>query len=99
MAVQSRPQPGREAEYNRWYDEVHLGDVQKVPGIVSGRRYRAVPTDFQGPDVPYLAIYEMESDDPNNVLAEFRRRSLAGELPVDDSIDLSSIKIWVYAAH
>lgn len=28
-----------EAEWNRWYDEVHLPDAVACPGVKSGRRY------------------------------------------------------------
>ncbi len=48
--------PGREAEFNGWYDEVHVKDLVAVPGIVAAQRYVAVPSgDAGGP--PYqLAI-------------------------------------------
>jgi hypothetical protein len=32
--VFSNPVEGREDEYNAWYDEVHLPDVQRIPGVV-----------------------------------------------------------------
>ena len=28
-----------EAEWNRWYDEVHLPDALACPGVLRGRRY------------------------------------------------------------
>lgn len=28
-----------EAEWNRWYDEVHLPDALACPGVLAGRRY------------------------------------------------------------
>lgn len=28
-----------EADWNRWYDEVHLPDALACPGVLSGRRY------------------------------------------------------------
>ena len=30
-----------EADWNRWYDEVHLPDALACPGVLSGRRYVA----------------------------------------------------------
>jgi hypothetical protein len=33
--------PAVEAEWNRWYDEVHLPDALACPGVLSGRRYRS----------------------------------------------------------
>jgi hypothetical protein len=31
-----------EVDWNRWYDEVHLPDALKCPGIRSGQRYASV---------------------------------------------------------
>ena len=31
-----------EAEWNRWYDEVHLPDALACPGVLGGRRYVSV---------------------------------------------------------
>ena len=31
-----------EADWSRWYDEVHLPDALACPGVLSGRRYRSV---------------------------------------------------------
>jgi hypothetical protein len=61
----SNPKPGREDEYNAWYDNEHLPDVVGIPGYVSGRRYRL--SDYQRPHLPasrhrYLTIYEIEGD-------------------------------------
>ena len=47
-----------EAEYNRWYNEIHLPEVLTVPGVLSGRRFRV-----QGEGVRYMALYELESPD------------------------------------
>ena len=32
-----------EAEWNRWYDTVHLPDALKCPGVLRGRRYVSAP--------------------------------------------------------
>ena len=52
--------PAHEAEFNRWYDEEHIGTLLKVPGFLSAGRYRALRG---GPK--YLAMYELED---HNVL-------------------------------
>ena len=58
-----------EADWNRWYDEVHLPDALACPGVLSGRRYvsegpisesergqrRAVEKRL------YTTVYELES--------------------------------------
>ena len=39
LIVFTQPAAGQEAEYNRWYDEVHLGDVLEVDGFVAAQRF------------------------------------------------------------
>lgn len=47
-----------EAEFNAWYNDVHVPEVLACPGWIWGSRY--VSTDGEP---RYLAIYEMESED------------------------------------
>ena len=47
--------PAVDAEWNAWYNTVYVPNYEKVPGVIRGRRYRAVtgtPT--------YLTLYEFE---------------------------------------
>jgi len=52
--------PEKEAEFNRWYHEVHIPDVLKYPGCLSARRYRALSGEnkFQ-----YMAVYEFKDQE------------------------------------
>jgi hypothetical protein len=96
MVVQTQPRDGRVDEYNAWYDEEHLSDVCGIPGVIAGRRFEALPLG-QGPEgLPFLAIYEVEADDPAKVLAELRRRSAEQEMKVSPALDTSTAVLWVY---
>lgn len=47
--------PEVDAEFNAWYNTIYVPNYEKVPGVIRGRRYRAVtgtPT--------YLTFYEFE---------------------------------------
>ena len=48
--------PGEvDAEWNAWYNTVYVPNYEKVPGVIRGRRFRAVagtPT--------YMTVYEFE---------------------------------------
>lgn len=39
LIVTAEVDPAVEAEWNRWYDEVHLPDALACPGVLGGRRY------------------------------------------------------------
>ena len=99
LLVPSSPKPGQEDEYNRWYDEVHLKDVTAIPGVVSGRRYTADPSSPHPADTPYMAIYEVETDDPAQVFGEMYRRATDGSMQISDALDNSSAKMMLFKAN
>jgi hypothetical protein len=73
FVVLSNPVDGREDEYNRWYDEVHIHEMVQVPGFVSAQRYRIDPVFVGSPAHRYAALYDMETDDPAATLAELTK--------------------------
>ena len=82
----------RAADYNDWYDNVHLHDLVAVQGVVSASRYQVSDTQLlpeatpDGP--PYLAIYEIEADDPAAVLAAIRE----GGFRPGDALDGATVQ-------
>ena len=83
----TNPVPGREDEFNRWYDEHHLTDMLAMPGFLWGQRFRVADATGQGKaDWQYLAMYEFESDDPDGLMADVRERIAAGKIPRSDAL-------------
>jgi hypothetical protein len=75
--------PAREAEFDQWYDNVHLTEVCETPGIVSARRFRASSVQRPGlvGDLPrYLAMYELDTDDVHATMDALQERVRAGEV-------------------
>jgi hypothetical protein len=62
LVVYTKPVEGRDEEFNRWYTDVHLPEVIRLDGFVAARRFRFVPEEGSDatPDLPFLAIYEIE---------------------------------------
>ena len=53
--------PAREAEFNEWYDKIHLPDVLETPGFIKATRYENLrPSEGKG---KFLALYDIEADD------------------------------------
>ena len=98
LVVPSSAHPEQDDDYNRWYDEIHLGDLLAIPGINAGRRFAADPASPNPPQANYLAIYEIETDDPAAVLRELGRRAQSGEMEISPALDSSSAKMWLYKA-
>lgn len=53
LIVQTDVTPEMEEEFNRWYDEEHIPQLLKVPGVIMARR--GLNT---GDGPKYIAIYE-----------------------------------------
>jgi hypothetical protein len=51
-----------EDDFNRLYDEVHVPDLLKVPGVRSAARYRLESADSDE-IARYMAIYEVDGPD------------------------------------
>lgn len=81
LIVCTHPVPGREDEFNDWYTNVHIGEVAALPGFVSARRFGPAHAD-----APYVAIYEMESDDLDKTLADMRAVAASGGMNMSDAL-------------
>ena len=87
FVVQTDPVEGRDREYNQWYDEIHLKDVCAFPGFVGARRFRLVEGDAKA---KYLAIYELETDDPQRDIAALTAAAGTDRMRMSDALELSS---------
>ena len=38
--VYANPVPGREVEFNEWYQNTHMGDLVQRPGFIGAQRFR-----------------------------------------------------------
>lgn len=99
--VYSRPFPGKDDEYNEWYDNTHIPDVLSIPGIVSAQRYdlRQLARE-QGtePEYRYLTIYEIEGD-PDEAMAKLSAAATSGRMFMSESFDRTSAKLSFWTAH
>lgn len=93
----SRGKAGREEDFKAWYDGQHLGDMLKIPGVTSARAYDAAPQSPDAAPFDFLAVYELDAEDPDLILAEISRRVKSGEMPVSDAIERGSSTTWIYA--
>ncbi len=93
--VLTDPVPGKEDEYNKWYDEQHLPDVLAVDGIESAQRFRLVDGQ-KGVPHRYLALYHLRTDDPEKVLAQLAERSNTPAMPISDALDAANLSAWLF---
>ena len=94
FVVMSNPTtPGQEAEYNEWYNKIHIPDVLNVPGFVAAQRFKLADTQFADgkPAHRYLALYEIETDDLKGSFNELRNRIGTADMFMSDAIDMKGL--------
>src|SRR5439155_18374050 len=80
--VQTRPVSlERESDYHRWYDETHLPEILAFDGFVAARRFEPI-----GDDGPFIAIYEMDAGDLEQVWAQVAEAASTGKMSALDLI-------------
>ena len=60
----------REAEFNDWYDKIHVPDVMETPGFIKATRYEN--TKPSEGEAKFLTIYEIETDDIDRFMRTHR---------------------------
>ena len=96
LVVEAAPSsPDRDAEFNDFYNNTHIAEILRVPEFKSARRFRRIDKG----EYPYVAIYEVEGDDLNEVLpaaAEYGRRHGVTESDAVDKNMHAVLYEWIY---
>jgi hypothetical protein len=89
--------PEREEEFNAWYDQVHLADVLRVPGFVAAQRFKLVQpeSNLSG---RYLALYEIETEDPQAALTELMKRSGTQQMIMSEAMNMTKVSAMLFCA-
>ena len=79
---------GTDAEFNRWYDEVHAHDVLSVGPITSCQRFRVSDAQAMDQTHRYLTIYEYEgsADDARDALLKESSGFAMSDTLADDAL-------------
>ena len=96
LIVQSQPKKGRDDEYNEWFDRTHFAEMSDLPGVKSGRRLQATPIVVGAPGLPYVSMFEIETDNPGTLMAEMGKRSSDGTWKGSDALDAPATVLWLY---
>jgi hypothetical protein len=76
--------PAKKKEFNDWYDNMHMPDMLKTPGLLKGSRWMSA--DKKENEVrKYLSVYELETDNLDEFNALMRKQGMwtmkAGRFP------------------
>src|SRR5262249_41638932 len=97
LLVLTNAVPGRDDEFNRWYNEQHIPDALDVPGFAAAQRFALAPEQMPGAAPGrwrYLAIYDIESDSLKATMTESMSRAGTARMPQSDAADHSSSAIF-----
>jgi hypothetical protein len=95
----SDPVEGMEADYDDWYQNVHLPQLCKLPGIRSAQRFQLVDTGDGKPSGPRnVAVYQIFGD-PRAVFDEMIAQARSGALDRSPAIDPGTVSVTLWSAH
>jgi hypothetical protein len=87
LVALTTPLPGHEQDYHDWYNNVHLPELVDGLGLRGAQRFELV-TKVQGADTnQYMAIYDVETDDPEGFMAKMGAFAQSGKLTPGDATD------------
>ena len=86
FAVLTNPIEGREAEFNAWYDDRHVHDILRLPGLVSAQRFGLSPVQSGATPYQYLVLYEIETNDLAETIRELKAKDGTVEIPATTAL-------------
>lgn len=96
MLVFSEPFAGRDEEFNAWYSGRHLDDLCALPGFTAAQRFTLHSVSMGSALNPYLAIYDLETDDPDRVIEEMFAARDTAAMPMSPAFNLDATTVMLY---
>ena len=96
MLVFSEPFEGREGEFDEWYTGRHLADICALPGFTTAQRFKLHSVSMGHALNRYLAIYDVESDDPDWVIANMFANRDTPAMPISPAFNLDATTVMLY---
>ncbi len=81
------PIAGREQDYHEWYNNVHLPELVNGLGLQGAQRYELVAKMIGADTNQFLAIYDVETDDPDGFMGRMGAFAQSGGMTVSDTTE------------
>lgn len=94
VLVLTEPRPGKEAEFNDYYENLHLGEVLATTGWTTAQRFRLAGEAGEGCPLPYLAVYDAEAETAADILA--RLSETRPKRQQSDALNKRTGRVWVF---
>lgn len=96
MLVFSEPFEGQDEAYDAWYTDRHLDDICALPGFTTAQRFKLHSVSMGATLNKNLAIYDVETDDPDWVIANMFAMKDTPAMPIDPSFNLDATTVMLY---
>jgi hypothetical protein len=96
LVVFSEPFEGRDEEFDAWYTGRHLDDICALPGFTTAQRFKLHSVSMGRTLNKYMAIYDMETDDPDAVIEGMFAARDTPAMPIDPSFNLDATTVMLY---
>ena len=84
------PLPGREGDYHDWYNNVHLPELVNQFAMEGAQRYQLAAKLIGTDTNQFLAIYDIDTDDPGAFLSQMGAAAQAGKMTPSDTQDMGT---------
>lgn len=98
VVVLTEPTAGRDAEYNTYYEDVHLDEVLASTGWTSAQRFELVDQQGRPCPLPYLAFYELETDAPEPTAVLAHLNATRPQRVQSAALNKETAGVWVFRA-
>lgn len=95
----TNPIPGKEAEFHDWYQNTHLRELVAFEGVEGAQRYKLVAKLIGADANQWLAIYDIETDDPGALLARMGQAAASGTLTQGTASDMATTYTALFIEH
>jgi hypothetical protein len=89
LVALTTPVAGKEKEYNEWYQKKHLSELVALPGMKGAQRYKLTAKLVGADTNPWMAIYDLETDDPMGFLGALGKAHASGAMTQSDANDVT----------
>lgn len=96
MLVFSEPFEGKDDEYNEWYTGRHLDDLCALEGFTSAQRFKLHSVSMGKSLNKYLAIYDVETDDPDWVIENMFANRDTPAMPLAPEFNIDATTVMLY---
>ncbi len=81
------PIAGKEQEYHDWYNNVHIPEIVNGLGLQGAQRYELVAKMIGADTNTFLAIYDVETDDPDGFMGRMGAFAQSGGMTPGTATD------------